>query len=66
MPRLNNISYNEGGDNMKNYIVLSMMLALILITVSLLLDDLMGIFIVSVVVCFVLTLKDKDIDHTKP
>lgn len=51
---------------MKNFIVLAVALAGILIVVSLLLDKLMGIFIVSIMVCILVDAMEREKKHKNP
>lgn len=50
---------------MKYFIIFVAILAIILVTVSLLLDELMGIFIVCIIVSLLLNVYDKEKDHKR-
>jgi hypothetical protein len=56
----------KGVDIMINFIKFIIILAIILIAVSLLLDKLMGIFIVCIAVCLLLQLFEREKNHKKP
>jgi hypothetical protein len=51
---------------MKSFIILTIVLATVLIAVSLLLDNLMGIFLVCTVVCLLLDAKEKERHNNRP
>jgi hypothetical protein len=50
---------------MKNFIIFTVTLAIILIAVSLLLDKLMGIFIVCTVVCVLMNIHENEKNNHK-